>query len=242
MPWWTGKDKITEYLKKVNENEKAKMPSYTPHDSNLFLPCSFQVLEYTLFQPGLFLEYLAFPYQTAKHLEPLNTMIDFQNRRAIVVDGHDSIMTYTTVQDLAAVVTRAVDLDGEWPVIGGINGNRVPISQVLQIGEKVQGALYLPHKKSSCLPGISGRPFTIDKVRLEDLENGILAASWTLEASHPSVGGDQVEKMLKTVLIGTLLSSAKGAWDVSNELNKLLPDFKFTRIEDFLAKAWEGKP
>lgn len=169
-------------------------------------------------------------------------MIDFQNRRAIVVDGHDAIMTYTTVQDLAAVVARAVDLDGEWPVIGGISGNRVPISQILKIGEKVRGAPYPTHQKLSFSHEITGRPFTIDKVKLEDLENGILAASWTLEASHPSVIKDQVEKMLKTVLIGTLLSSAKGAWDVSDEVNKLLPDFKFTQIEDFLTKVWEGKP
>jgi hypothetical protein len=67
-------------------------------------------------------------------------MIDFQNRRAIVVDGYDAIMTYTTVQDLAAVIARAVDLDGEWPVIGGISGNRVSISQILRIGEKIRGA------------------------------------------------------------------------------------------------------
>jgi hypothetical protein len=48
--------------------------------------------------------------------------------------------------------------------------------------------------------------------------------------------------MLKTVLIGTLLSSAKGAWDVSDEMNQLFPDFKFTQIEDFLTEVWEGKP
>jgi hypothetical protein len=48
--------------------------------------------------------------------------------------------------------------------------------------------------------------------------------------------------LLKGVLISTLLSSAKGAWDVSDDFNRLLPDYKFTRIEDFLAKVWEGKP
>lgn len=48
--------------------------------------------------------------------------------------------------------------------------------------------------------------------------------------------------MLKTVLIGTLLSSAKGAWDVSNAFNQLLPDYKFVQIEDFLARVWEGQP
>jgi hypothetical protein len=47
--------------------------------------------------------------------------------------------------------------------------------------------------------------------------------------------------MLKTVLIGTLLSCAKGAWDVSDAFNQLLPDYQFTPIEDFLAKVWDGK-
>lgn len=76
-------------------------------------------------------------------------MIDFQNRRAIVVDGHDAIMTYTTVQDVAAIVTRAVDLDGEWPVFGGISGNRLPTSEILKIGEKVRGVYYPTSKKLS---------------------------------------------------------------------------------------------
>ena len=104
-----------------------------------------QVLGYTLFQPGLFLDYLAFPYKTAKYVTPLNTMIDFQNRRAIMVDGHDSIMTLTTAQDLAAVVARAVEYEGEWPVIGGICGNKVTVSQILEIGESVRGVPLYTH-------------------------------------------------------------------------------------------------
>ena len=70
-------------------------------------------------------------------------MIDFQNRRAIVVEGYDAVMTYTTVEDLATVVARSVDLDDEWPVIGGIRGNRLPISEILQVGEKVRGDPYI---------------------------------------------------------------------------------------------------
>jgi hypothetical protein len=66
-------------------------------------------------------------------------MIDFQNRRAIVVDGHDAVITYTTIEDLAAVIARAVDFSDEWPVIGGISGNRVSISEVLKIGKRVRG-------------------------------------------------------------------------------------------------------
>jgi hypothetical protein len=72
---------------------------------------------------------------------PLNTMFSFEKRRAIVVEGHDFVMTFTTVQDLADVVTDAVDYDGEWPAIGGISGNRVTVSQILRIGERVRGML-----------------------------------------------------------------------------------------------------
>lgn len=89
---------------------------------------------------------------------------------------------------------------------------------------------------------IIGRPFAIDTVKIEDLEAGKLKTSWTLETSHSSVAEDQAAEMLKTVLIGTLLSGAKGAWDVSDAYNQLLPDYKFSEIEEFLAKVWEGKP
>ena len=41
------------------------------------------------------------------------------------------------------------------------------------------------------------------------------------------------------VSIGILLSSTKGAWDVSDDLSKLFPDHQFTLIEDFLKKVWE---
>lgn len=86
------------------------------------------------------MDYLASPTKTAKYVTPLDTFIDFQNRRVIVVKGHeDAIMTYTSVHDIAEVVARAVELDGEWPENGGIRGNRVTISQVLKIGEKVRG-------------------------------------------------------------------------------------------------------
>jgi hypothetical protein len=97
-------------------------------------------LEYTLFQPGLFLEYLASPHKTAKHLAPLDTFFDFQNCRAIIVEGHeDAIMTLTTVQDLARAVAGAVELDGVWPIQGGVQGNRLTVSEIVSMGEHVRG-------------------------------------------------------------------------------------------------------
>ncbi|KAG9230359.1 hypothetical protein BJ875DRAFT_431810 [Amylocarpus encephaloides] len=208
LPFWAGKIKIEEYLQNVNMNGK--------------------VLEYTLFHPGLFLDYLASPHKTAKYVTPLNTFFDFQNRRAIVVEGHqDAIMTLTTVQDIARVVAAAVEVESEWPEIGGIRGNRVTVSQILEIGEKIRG------------------PFTVNKVKLEDLEAGNLKTSWTLGARHPSFTEEHAEQladMLKTVMIGTLLTCAKGNWDGPGTFNQLLPEYKFKEIEEFLVEVWAGKP
>ncbi|KPM43139.1 hypothetical protein AK830_g3424 [Neonectria ditissima] len=206
MPWWAGKTQTRQYLEKVNENE--------------------QVLEYTLFQSGLFLDYLASPYQTAKHVAPLDSIFDFQNLRAIVVEGHeDAIMTLTTVADIASVVALAVEYEGQWPRVGGIRGNRLTFEEILDIGERVRG-----------------RPFTIEKVKLDDLEAGHLKTSWALEKRHRAVSEEQAAALVKVVSIGMLLSSVKGAWAVSDEFNQLFPDYKFTETEEFLSRVWAGKP
>jgi hypothetical protein len=99
-----------------------------------------QVLEYTLFQPGLFLDYLASPYQTAKHVAPLDVFINYEKLRAIVIDGHEDVtITLTTAADAAAVIAKAIDSDNEWPEISGIQGDRATLSQVIKLGEKVRG-------------------------------------------------------------------------------------------------------
>ncbi|KAK9421833.1 putative NmrA-like domain-containing protein [Seiridium unicorne] len=206
MAWWKGKEEIREYLKQVNEKDN--------------------VLEYTLFQPGLFLDYLAFPHKTARHVDPLQSVFDVQNSRAIVLDGHyDPVITLTTVADLAAIVARAVEYQGVWPTTGGIRGNRLKFSQIVEIGSRVRG-----------------RPFTVDKATVEDLEAGTLRTSWRLEAVHRAVSEDQSSALLKGVLIGTLLSSLKGAWDITDEMNQLFPDYEFTSAEAFLSDVWKGKP
>ncbi|KAM0331649.1 hypothetical protein ACHAQA_003328 [Verticillium albo-atrum] len=216
LPFWGGKSVIQAYLEHINQNEKS-------------INADQQVLEYTLFQPGLFLEYLASPLKTAKYVNPLDTFIDFQNRRAILVEGYEhAILTVTSVSDIAGVVTKAVDLEGEWPALGGIRGNRLTVSEIIALGEKIRG-----------------QPFAIEKVTLEDLEAGHLNTSWSLGRRHASFTdprADELAAVLKTVLVGTLLSCAKGAWDVSDAFNRLLPDYEFTRAEDFLSAAWQGRP
>jgi hypothetical protein len=89
---------------------------------------------------------------------------------------------------------------------------------------------------------VAGKPFSIEKVKVEDLEAGNLKTSWVPAFSHPSVPKEQWEGYAKAVMIGSLLAMERGAWDVSDEWNKLLPELKLTSIEDFLTGVWNGKP
>lgn len=142
----------------------------------------------------------------------------------VVEDYEDAVITFTTVSDLAAIIARAVDYEGKWPKTGGIRGNRITFSQIVDIGRKIRGSI------------------NVTKVKVEDLEAGDLKSSWGLQAVHHAVAHDQARALLKQVAIGFLLSSSKGAWDVSDDFNQIFPDFEFTSIEDFLAGVWEGKP
>ncbi|KAF4984362.1 hypothetical protein FDECE_17111 [Fusarium decemcellulare] len=204
LPFYQGKAEIRDYLQELNAGKK--------------------VLEYSLFQPGLFLNYLASPKQTAKHLTTFPFQIDFEHCRAIVVDGDDPEVTLTTVQDLAGVIARAVEYEGEWPINGGISANQVRISNLLKLGQKIRG-----------------KPFVVEKVNAEDLENGDLKATWVPNFRHSSFSEEEAPAVSKMLTISFLLSFSKRQWVVSDDWNRLLPDYEFTKIENFLSSHWHAQ-
>jgi hypothetical protein len=55
------------------------------------------------------------------------------------LEGQDSLFTFTSVKDLANVVALAIDYQGEWPLIGGINGLTLPTSKILELGVNIRG-------------------------------------------------------------------------------------------------------
>jgi hypothetical protein len=131
MSWYAYKSAAREYLAELNKDKK--------------------VLEYCLFQPGLFTNYLTAPHKSAKHLTMFTTPFDYANRRMLMVDGGDKDeITLITVQDLAKVVTRAVEFEGEWPVDGGMGG-KVTIGEILAMGERVRGESYYLSTQSCIL-------------------------------------------------------------------------------------------
>jgi hypothetical protein len=104
--------------------------------------------------PGLFTNYLTYPYRFAEYFRPFETQIDFNKRRALTLDGGDNDrITLTTVQDFANVVSRAVEYEGEWPVVGGIRG---PSSQLATCSPGPEDSRYVPYTIHFVLQPLSG--------------------------------------------------------------------------------------
>ncbi|KAJ5294700.1 NAD(P)-binding protein [Penicillium antarcticum] len=154
LSWYSYKGEIRRYLEELNRD--------------------MTVLQYILFQPGLFVNYLTRPYKSTKHIHQIEIPFDFANRRFIAIDGSDDDqITFTAVKDLANVVAGAIDFEGEWPVVGGIRGTNISIGQLLALGEKVRGY----------------QRFLVEKVKAEELEKGTWQTSWVPKVDHPSIPG-----------------------------------------------------
>ncbi|MCJ1306874.1 hypothetical protein MMC25_000518 [Agyrium rufum] len=207
LSWYAFKAEARQYLKELNKDKK--------------------VLEYTLFQPGMFINYATCPYPSSKHVHAMETPFDLNNRRFLVLDGGENDrVSFTTVQDLANVVARAVDYEGEWPVVGGIRGTDLTVGELIALGEKVRG----------------GKPFAVERLKASELEANTFQASWIPKLDHPSIPAELVDMFSRVIVAGILLSFHAEAWHVSDEWNQLLPDYKFTQAEEFLTEHWRGKP
>lgn len=84
---------------------------------------------------------------STKHLKHVDLWLDFQNRRGIAIEGKDCVFTLTTMQDLANVVVRAIEYEGEWPVVGGVQGTTITDSKLIDIGVKVRGMFKICENK-----------------------------------------------------------------------------------------------
>lgn len=84
----------------------------------------------------------------------------------------------------------------------------------------------------------SGGRFLIDKLITDDLKAGMVKSSWLPTVDHPGIPREQAEALAPMLVSGMLLGISAGALRSSDEWNRLLPDYKFTQAEEFLAKAW----
>lgn len=105
----------------------------------------------------MFVDYLA-PLGTSTLDSNQELWIDFNKRRAMILEGKDGFYTLTTMNDLANVVVRAIDFAGEWPVIGGVHGTTISSSEILELGAKflstyINNSLFCLSFKMLAVPG-----------------------------------------------------------------------------------------
>ena len=110
-----------------------------------------QKLEYTLFHPGLFTNYFAYPHPTTRHFSVSPWFVDFENRRAIIVGDGQHAFTTTTIEDFSSVVADSLDYEGVWPVNGGIVGSRITVAELVKMAQKLRG-MRPSHPKSIYQP------------------------------------------------------------------------------------------
>jgi hypothetical protein len=87
-PPYANKDAIAEYLAEINREEK--------------------VLEYCLWQPSVFMDYFAHPYALSRGLITWPFFIDFNERRAIVLDDGEQPLVVTRVTYISDILTLTV--------------------------------------------------------------------------------------------------------------------------------------
>lgn len=86
----------------------------------------------------------------------------------------------------------------------------------------------------------AGEPVTLDLAEAADVEAGILKLDMP-PMSHPSIPENERHLWHAPGWTGILYATSKGAWDVGDEWNKLLPDYKFVTVEEFATKLWGQK-
>lgn len=183
-------------------------------------------LEYTCFQPGLFLDYFTYPMQSAKHLKITQHYIDFETRQAILVDNGEQPVTFTLIDDLAHVVAEAIDYEGIWTADGGVSGWQTTSAELVRIGEHLRG----------------GQKFTIHHVSKADLDAGNLTSPWCPILAHPAIPEDQLEPMSRKINLQALKGIVEGDWVVTGDWNRVLPAVHFTDPLRFLSKWWTSRP
>ena len=87
----------------------------------------------------------------------------------------------------------------------------------------------------------TGKPFHIERLKASDLQAGIAECSWLPTVDHSAVPREQAEALAPKLVAGMLLSISTGALNVTNEWNRLLPDYQFTQAEEFLTEVWCDK-
>ncbi|KAK4245877.1 hypothetical protein C7999DRAFT_42631 [Corynascus novoguineensis] len=207
LTWYNAKLAIRDYLREKNKEGK--------------------VIEYTFFQPGWFMNYLGGAHQTSKHFKTAVLLVNHDKGRIGIAGDPSSLVTYTAIHDIVNIVVKAIDYEGEWPEVGGINGHTLSVADEVAIGERVRGKKY-----------------QVEKISIDDAKAGKIDDSWLPDLDWPGLAHVPESQRLafaRIFLSGLLLNLAEGGATVSDEWNRIFPDYKFTKVDEFLTGVYTEK-
>lgn len=181
-------------------------------------------LQYCLFQPSIFMDYFAHPNPLSPNLFTWPFFIDFEGRRAMILDDGNQPIALTAIHDISNMLALALDDPRPWPKTGGMRGARTTLNELVALGKKMR-------------PG----DWTVEQVLGEDIEQDVLKTSWVPQMTHPAVPLEERETFSREFVIMFLKGILRGGWDVGTEWNERFPEYEFMGLEEYLAKAWGEK-
>ncbi|CAF3362219.1 unnamed protein product [Rotaria sp. Silwood2] len=95
-------------------------------------------IEFTVFMPGLFMDYFASPQRASPSLPPYIVGVDFNKCEANIVGTGDEPFCTTRADDVGRFVAAALDLD-KWDEKMGMVGSRTTWNQLIKLGEQIRG-------------------------------------------------------------------------------------------------------
>lgn len=182
-------------------------------------------LEYTMFQTGLFMNYMASSTPGMGYLRPLSGpgIVDVEHCSALIA-GDGTVQTVLTrVEDIAAFVAASLDLP-EWPEISRMTGELVSYNEVVAVAETVRGK-HPAIARGHLTERLTGKKFDVTYISEEELEKRI---DWNASDLFTNVW-----YMLR--LDG--LRKKRFFWTDAN-LNKLCPEVNPMGVEAFLRTWW----
>lgn len=112
-------------------------------------------IEYTLFNPGIFMDYFASPQKASPSLNNLIVGVNFNKGEANIVGTGDDPFCLTRGEDVGRFVAAALDLD-KWDENLGMVGSRTTWNELITLGEQVRGKKFNV-KRTSIDEALKGR-------------------------------------------------------------------------------------
>jgi uncharacterized protein YbjT (DUF2867 family) len=95
-------------------------------------------IEYTLFEPGVFTNYLGDGTMGLGHLRPLKAVFDMENCKMTIPGDGSAEVVMTRVEDVGRFVAASLDLE-TWPEVSQMRGDRKSLREILRLAEVVRG-------------------------------------------------------------------------------------------------------